>query len=163
MVSYVTWCHVTPAWPSRFNASATNATINLENVIQYFRASSFALASPAYNNTLARTSISDTKDSTPLPEFMEYSPFRKCVDGVTENALAIVNTIPGLTPLDKFIQALAIGGIFICGAMILVLTLIFGIMIGFRTAFQTWLYGDVNAISLARVNRPTELRYENYP
>ncbi|KAG8765997.1 hypothetical protein FRC16_007799, partial [Serendipita sp. 398] len=88
-------------------------TFKLENMIQYFRASSFALASLAYTNTLVCTSISDMKDSTSLPEFMEYSPSRERVDGVTENALAIVNTIPGPTPMDKFIQALGIGGIFI--------------------------------------------------
>ncbi|KAG8810986.1 hypothetical protein FRC19_004164, partial [Serendipita sp. 401] len=163
MVSYVTWCHVTPAWPSRFNASATNATIKLENVIQYFRASSFALASPAYNNTLARTSISDTKDSTPLPEFMEYSPFRKCVDGVTENALAIVNTIPSLTPADKFKLALTVSGIFICGAMLFALALIYATLLILREKFSKWLYGDPFVMDRVRRERETELRYENHP
>ncbi|KAG8845402.1 hypothetical protein FRB91_001819 [Serendipita sp. 411] len=163
MVSYVTWCHVTPAWPSRFNASATNATIKLENVIQYFRASSFALASPAYNNTLARTSISDTKDSTPLPEFMEYSPFRKCVDGVTENALAIVNTIPSLTPVDKFKLALTVSGIFICGAMLFALALIYATMLILREKFSKWLCGDPYVMDRVRRERETELRYENHP
>ncbi|KAG8822896.1 hypothetical protein FRC18_010870 [Serendipita sp. 400] len=95
MISYVTWCHVTPAWPSKFDPTSPNSTIKLENVIQYFRASSFALSSPAYSNAFARISYSDTKDSTPLPETMEHSPFRKCVDEVTENALAIVNKPPG--------------------------------------------------------------------
>ncbi|KAG8839263.1 hypothetical protein FRB91_007116 [Serendipita sp. 411] len=76
MISYRTWCHVTPAWPSKFDPMSLNSMIKLDNVIQYFRASSFALASPAYNNTFARTSASDTTDSTPLPDVMERSPFR---------------------------------------------------------------------------------------
>ncbi|KAG8761984.1 hypothetical protein FRC15_008735, partial [Serendipita sp. 397] len=42
MISYVTSCHVVPAWPSRFDPTSTNSTVKLENVIQYFRASSFA-------------------------------------------------------------------------------------------------------------------------
>ncbi|KAG8810950.1 hypothetical protein FRC17_002692 [Serendipita sp. 399] len=104
MVSYVTWCHVLPAWPSRFDPKSPNATIKLENVIQYFRASSFALASPAYINTLARSSISDTKESTPLPDVIEYSIFRKCVDGVTANALAILNKPPDTTITNRIIS-----------------------------------------------------------
>ncbi|KAG8823244.1 hypothetical protein FRC17_009377 [Serendipita sp. 399] len=163
MVSYVTSCHVTPAWPTRFNASAANAPIKLENVIQYFRASSFALASPAYTNTLARTSISDTKESTPLPEFMEYSPFRKCVDSVAENALAIMNTIPDDTPMDKFVQSLIIGGIFICGAMLGLLLLIGAACVGLRRAFWNWQYGDPYVIDRVRTERQNEMRYENYP
>ncbi|KAG8815451.1 hypothetical protein FRC18_001498 [Serendipita sp. 400] len=163
MISYVTWCHATPAWPSRFNASATDAPIKLENVIQYFRASSFALASPAYNNTLARTSKSDTKDNTPLPEFMEYSTFRKCVDDVTENALAIVNTIPGPTPLDMFVDALNVGGIFICGGMLFCLLVIGGILVTIRAVCQTLLYGDPDTIARARQERRNELVYENHP
>ncbi|KAG8823246.1 hypothetical protein FRC17_009379 [Serendipita sp. 399] len=163
MVSYATWCHVTPAWPTRFNPSAPNATIKLENVIQYFRASSFALASPAYTNVLARTSTSDTKESTPLPEFMEYSPFRKCVDGVAENALAIVNMISDFTPLEKFVDSLIIGGIFICGAMIALLMGGFLLLVELRIMFQNWFYGDVETIMRVQERRRQELRYENHP
>ncbi|KAG8841264.1 hypothetical protein FRB91_005186 [Serendipita sp. 411] len=163
MVSYVTWCHVTPAWPSRFNASATDAPIKLENVIQYFRASSFALASPAYTNTLARTSISDTKDSTPLPEFIEYSPFRKCVDGVTENALAIINTIPGPTHTEKFISALAFAGWAIIPIMCYLLFFVFLYLAHLRNKLQKRIYGDPELVGRARGNRQTELTYENYP
>ncbi|KAG8809548.1 hypothetical protein FRC18_004501 [Serendipita sp. 400] len=94
MISYVTWCHVIPAWPSKFDPTLPNSTIKLENVVQYYRASSFALASPTYNNTFARIPNSDTKDSTPLPDVMEYSPFRKCIDNVTKDALAIMNKPP---------------------------------------------------------------------
>ncbi|KAG8823245.1 hypothetical protein FRC17_009378 [Serendipita sp. 399] len=163
MVSYVTWCHVTPAWPTRFNASAADTTIKLENVIQYFRASSFALASPAYNNTFARIGDSGSKESTPLPEFMEYSPFRKCVDHVAENALAIVNKIPSSTPLQRFVSALAGAGVFICGIMLFLLLNGLLLLAEVRAKFQKWIYGDRNIPRRVQDERRQELQYENYP
>ncbi|KAG8805606.1 hypothetical protein FRC19_007782 [Serendipita sp. 401] len=128
-------------------------------MIQYFRASSFALASLAYTNTLVCTSISDMKDGTSLPQSMEYSPFRERVDGVTENALAIVNTIPGPTSMDKFIQALGIGGIFIFGAVFYILCYTYGVLANLRVKLWKWRYGDPKV----RRARHVELRYENYP
>ncbi|KAG8830428.1 hypothetical protein FRC18_008111 [Serendipita sp. 400] len=108
MISYVTWCHILPAWPSKFDPALSNSTIKLENVIQYFRASSFALATPAYNNTFARqttTTPSSDEPSSPLPESIQYSPFRLCIDNVTFNALAIMNQPPSHDPLtDVFVR-----------------------------------------------------------
>ncbi|KAG8821658.1 hypothetical protein FRC19_007467 [Serendipita sp. 401] len=163
MVSYVTWCHVTPAWPSKFDPSLPNATTKLENVVQYFRGSSFALASPGYNNTFARTTNSETKESTLLPDFMEYSPFRKCVDNVTESALAIVNKPPGATSVDKFISVLAIGNMIVVCPMIFILVFIGALLSVWRASFQVWLYGDPLLIQQARENRQVEMRYERYP
>ncbi|KAG8775589.1 hypothetical protein FRC15_000442 [Serendipita sp. 397] len=163
MVSYVTWCHVTPAWPSRLNPSLPNATIKLENVVQYFRGSSFALASPGYNNTFARTTNSETKESTPLPGFMEYSPFRKCVDSVTENALAIMNTIPGETGVDRFVDALALGNVVVVGSMVIALGMIGALLLQMRKRFQLYLYGDPLLVQQARQNRQAEIQYERYP
>ncbi|KAG8841052.1 hypothetical protein FRC20_005272 [Serendipita sp. 405] len=94
---------------------------------------------------------------------MEYSPFRKCVDGVTENALAIVNTIPSLTPVDKFKLALTVSGIFICGAMLFALALIYATLLILREKFSKWLYGDPFVMDRVRRERETELRYENHP
>ncbi|CCA73738.1 hypothetical protein PIIN_07693, partial [Serendipita indica DSM 11827] len=54
LISYVTWCHASLAWPTRFDPTSPNATVKLENVLQYYRASSFALASPAYSNPNSR-------------------------------------------------------------------------------------------------------------
>ncbi|KAG8794523.1 hypothetical protein FRC17_008283, partial [Serendipita sp. 399] len=161
MISFVTECHVTPAWPSRFDPSSPNAPIKLENVIQYFRASSFALASPAYNNTFARTpSRFDTmKNSTRLSEFMEYSPFRKCVDGVTENALAIMNPPPGRTELDEFVRALMYAGVFIVIGILLFLAYAYRVVHHLRSRFQRWLYGDRERVRLARPERENELLY----
>ena len=94
MISLVTWCHTTPAWPKKFNPLAANATIRLENVIQYYRASSFALTSPLYNNTLARVRDANSQESTPLPNSIVTSEYRKCLDGVIANALPIMNKPP---------------------------------------------------------------------
>ncbi|KAG8811449.1 hypothetical protein FRC17_002449 [Serendipita sp. 399] len=121
MISYVTWCHITPAWPSRFDPTRPNSTVRLENVVRYYRASSFAISSPNYNNTFSRSSLSDSTESTPLPPLIEYSPFLKCIDDVTFNALAILNRPPGPTPLGKFVQALAYGHIYFIGAALGVL------------------------------------------
>ncbi|KAG8781275.1 hypothetical protein FRC16_002894 [Serendipita sp. 398] len=166
MVSYVTWCHVTSAWPSKFDPSSPNAAIRMENVIQYFRGSSFALTSPTYNNSFARMSNSELKESTPLPELMEYSPFRKCVDNVTENALAIVNMVPDLTPIGKFVLALSIAGFIICLLMYIVFGAgVYGLMVLMlvaRTTFQNWVYGTTPPQQL-QWSREEEMRYENYP
>ncbi|KAG8852008.1 hypothetical protein FRB91_007103 [Serendipita sp. 411] len=124
MISYVTSCHVAPTWPSRFDPTSTNSTVKLENVIQYFRASSFALASPAYNNTFAHTSNSETKDSTPLPDFIEHSPFRECIGDVTENALAIMSKPPKTVFPDYLIVVFVFlgGGMFGLAVTILIYT-----------------------------------------
>ncbi|KAG8834083.1 hypothetical protein FRC20_007531 [Serendipita sp. 405] len=178
MVSYVTWCHVAPAWPSKFDPTSPNSTIKLENVIQYFRASSFALASPAYNNTLARTSISDTRDSTPLPEAMEHSPFRKCIDEVTENALAIVNKPPDHRLSSILISVFFSTGFFVIVALAYMLCAIFCILL----AIRKWLWsGPLSYLSKLKERmfpdpeikrremeaikeaRRREISYESYP
>jgi hypothetical protein len=92
MISLVTACHVTPAWPSKFIPTSSNSTIRIENVIQYYRASSFALAYRGYNNTLSL----DNAGGTPLPEAVTYSKFMRCIDDTIINALPIMNTGAGL-------------------------------------------------------------------
>ncbi|CCA75115.1 hypothetical protein PIIN_09099 [Serendipita indica DSM 11827] len=94
MISFVTWCHVKPAWPTKFDPLSPNTPIRLENVFQYYRASSFALASTLYNNTFARTSIANSTESSPLPAQVEYSDYRQCVDSVISNALPVMNKPP---------------------------------------------------------------------
>jgi hypothetical protein len=93
MTSFVTWCHVTPAWPTIYEPGNSTNTIGIENVIQYYRASSYALAVEAYNNTRALNSSTDTSnaDFDPLPDFVTNSTFRQCLDGVIANALPIID------------------------------------------------------------------------
>ncbi|KAG8809731.1 hypothetical protein FRC17_003271 [Serendipita sp. 399] len=168
LVSYVTSCHVVPAWPSRFDPRLSNSTIKLENVIQYFRASSFALASPAYNNTHAHLppspspSPSTTNDSSsPLPELIEYSPFRRCIDDVTYHALAIMNKPPGTTPLQRFILALKVAAPFILTGFLYVPLLAFlGIA---ELRFWLWEFLFPERMDRIRAARQSEFPYENYP
>ncbi|KAG8770082.1 hypothetical protein FRC19_000629 [Serendipita sp. 401] len=166
MISYVTWCHVTPAWPSRFDPTTANATVKLENVIQYFRGSTFALATPMYNNSFARIPDSGTTESSPLPEFMEYSPFRKCLDGVTENALAIVNKPPiDITSIliivftSTWFITLSVG--------VVVITLTFAFLVGIIVKVRECIFPDPaierRRLEAARERRRQETIYENYP
>jgi hypothetical protein len=94
MTSIVTWCHATPLWATIFDPETS--PIKPENVIQYYRASSFALAFKGYNNTFARTANTEASitESTPLPDFIEHSPFRQCLDHVIMDALPIVDQQP---------------------------------------------------------------------
>jgi hypothetical protein len=92
MTSFCTWCHATPAWPTRFNPTGNDSLIKIENVFQYYRASSFALAYKGYNNSFALTTNTEASydQSDPLPDVVEYSPFRQCLDGVVANAIPII-------------------------------------------------------------------------
>lgn len=88
----VNWCHATPLWPSSFNPLTT--TIKPENVIQYYRSSSFALSYPGYHNSFAVGS-QDTQqsfgESTPLPSAIISSPFLKCINETIGAALPIID------------------------------------------------------------------------
>ncbi|KAG8833587.1 hypothetical protein FRC18_003400 [Serendipita sp. 400] len=167
MISYVTWCHVTPAWPSRFVPASENSTVKLENVIQYFRASSFALATPAYNNALARSSISNSMDSSPLPQYIQYSPFRQCIENVTADALAIANDPNKLGPLQMFTVVMSIGGFWICSIILFILIPFIQIIMPVRAQIQKKIWGDPRIIAQTRQNthqnREIEMRYQRYP
>ncbi|KAG8818919.1 hypothetical protein FRB91_009062 [Serendipita sp. 411] len=160
LISYVTWCHVVPVWPSKFDPTLSNSLVKLENVIQYFRASSFALASPAYNNRFARQSMTEGT-SSPLPDLIEYSLFRRCVDDVTYHALAIMNRPPELTPLGRFVRALTVAPIFLPFAVFVALALIFHAIAVLR--LWMWEYMFPERMDRFRAARQSEFPYENYP
>ncbi|KIM27320.1 hypothetical protein M408DRAFT_54657, partial [Serendipita vermifera MAFF 305830] len=87
------WCHAKPQWPQAFSPSAPgNATTQPkpENVIQYYRASSFALTFAGYNNTAALGSASSTA-SVPLPGAIVNSPFLACINDTIAVALPILD------------------------------------------------------------------------
>lgn len=94
MTSIVTWCRATPMWPTIFDPETS--PVKLENVFQYYRASSFALAFKGYNNTFARepNTGATIEQSTPLPDVLKTSQFLQCVDGVIMDALPIVDGPP---------------------------------------------------------------------
>ncbi|CAG7851151.1 SubName: Full=Uncharacterized protein {ECO:0000313/EMBL:CCA75194.1} [Serendipita indica DSM 11827] len=89
LVSYVTWCHADLAWPTRFDPLSPNATVKMENVLQYYRASSFALASVSFTNPQARNVSYD--GTYAIPDRIKDSPFWQCLDSTTASALPIMN------------------------------------------------------------------------
>lgn len=96
MLSMINWCQATPAWPILFDPKGVSPTIRPQHVIQYYRASSFALVHPSYNNTRALDTASPSSDSEsdPLPDQLANSSFRACVDGAIANAIPILDRIP---------------------------------------------------------------------
>jgi hypothetical protein len=161
MVSFVTWCKAVPTWPSKFQPASTNSTAKVENVINYYRASTFALASPNYNNTLARNAPTDPSSSTPLPDTIKYSQFWKCLDGVVSNALIIMNPPPPKpTPLGVTLGI--IFGIF--GIPIIIfLAWCLSVLISWFDAIKRRVERGKAAKRAAAERRKAALAYENYP
>ena len=114
MASMVDWCHAEPIWPEAFNPAvdaigvAGNVTgrgvkFHPGNILQYYRASTFALAHPAYNNSYAHpplnTSTLFTYDqSTPLNTVMAYSAWLRCINETIADALPILDARPPENP-----------------------------------------------------------------
>ena len=141
LTNMVNWCDAEPKWPELFEPA--NNTIGVAgnntnqgvifhpgNVLQYYRASSFALAHPKYNNTYAHpplnTSTLFTHDqSTPLNDVMKFSTWLKCINETIADALPILDAPPTATSsaLDGgTIVGLVFGGIMgfiIVGAAVL--------------------------------------------
>jgi hypothetical protein len=99
-----------------FNSSDPLEPVHFENVIQWYRASSFALAYKGYNNSYALPPLNETADlswgdSTPLPEALQYSPFLQCINGTISAALPIIDQAP--PPLSEGqIAGIVVGSIF---------------------------------------------------
>ncbi|PVF92620.1 hypothetical protein CPB86DRAFT_877743 [Serendipita vermifera] len=176
MISLVTWCHATPAWPSKFDPTNPNSTIKIENVLQYYRASSFALAFQGYNNTFARVANTSAtlEQSAPIPDLVRDSGFWECLDAVTANALAIMNRAQSDKP-EQTIGGIMAGvfgslGLFILallGWLLVILYLVIvacikGIANDFRERRQRRIAIKENAERLKR-ERLATLAYENYP
>lgn len=99
MTSMVTWCHAIPAWPSLFDPTSLTS-VRPENIIQYYRASSFALAYLGYNNTFALNNTStEATESDPLPNDILNSTFRSCVDAAIADAIPILDQPRKKTPV----------------------------------------------------------------
>lgn len=104
MVIIFRWtCGTASRWPlfEPFDPSKNGSTIartKPENVLQYYRASSFAIASSQYTNQFAIGSV-DTQqsfeDSTPLPSGIADSSFFQCLNE------SIGRELPLMEPLTK--------------------------------------------------------------
>ncbi|KIM20531.1 hypothetical protein M408DRAFT_333944 [Serendipita vermifera MAFF 305830] len=120
MISLFKVCDVAPAWPSKFEPTSPNSTLRIENVIQYYRASSFALASPLYNNSYARTNRNtESMENSPIPDVIRLSKFHQCIDDKIVDALAIMNWPPN-PAWDRaitYIIAFSLSGLPILGVL----------------------------------------------
>ncbi|KIM27317.1 hypothetical protein M408DRAFT_49405, partial [Serendipita vermifera MAFF 305830] len=88
------WCHAKPQWPQAFSPTASgNATTQPkpENVIQYYRASSFALTFAEYNNTAALGAAASSTASVPLPDLIVNSSFLACINDTIAVAQPILD------------------------------------------------------------------------
>ena len=107
LTNMVDWCHAKPNWPELFDpandaigvaGNNTNQGVKFHpgNVLQYYRASTFALAHPAYNNSYAHSPLNISTlfthdQSTPLNDVMKYSTWLKCINETIANALPILD------------------------------------------------------------------------
>ena len=104
----VDWCHVQPNFIRRFDPSLSSNTSSStqprpENVIQYYRASSFAISYSGYQNTFALGSSNPTtsqsfSDSSPLPSSISTSAFLHCINSTIGTALPIANPVEAKKP-----------------------------------------------------------------
>jgi hypothetical protein len=126
----VWWCHAVPRWPRAFEvvaASSNNNSIRPESVIQYYRASSFALVYTGYNNSFAINSTSQTIDydqSTPLPSSIANSQFLNCINHTIGAAIPIIDSPPGKALSSGAIAGITIAtviGIFLLVVLYLIL------------------------------------------
>ena len=148
LTNMVDWCQAEPIWPELFEpandaigvaGNNTNQGVKFHpgNVLQYYRASTFALAHPAYNNSYAHpplnTSTLFTHDqSTPLNDVMKYSTWLKCINETIANALPILDAPPTTSPV---LDAGTIAGTVFAGIMG------FGLFGVFVLVMCAWMYG----------------------
>ena len=168
MASMVDWCHAEPIWPEAFdpakdaigvagNATGQGVKFHPGNILQYYRASTFALAHPAYNNSFAHpplnTSTLFTHDqSTALNDVMKSSAWMKCINETIADALPILDAPPVPMPsaaTDAIIASCTIGPWIILGLILL------------------WLSGWIPRIrqrrQAARSQRRKICKFQNYP
>jgi hypothetical protein len=115
MTDLVDHCHVTPQWPKAFDPTAANST-KPDNVMQYYRGSSFALTYSSFNNSVSG------KAWEPLPSPLGTSAFLHCVNDTIAAALPLMDTLPKKARL----KAAAIVGIVIGGIVFFILVYIIG-------------------------------------
>lgn len=109
-------CNVQNLTISSFNSSALLEPVHFENVIQWYRSSSFALAFQGYNNSYAFPSLNETSslgwnDSTPLPDPLQYSPFLQCINETITAALPILDGEPSSTLSNGQIAGITVGSV----------------------------------------------------
>ncbi|PVF97197.1 hypothetical protein CPB86DRAFT_786207 [Serendipita vermifera] len=76
--------------------NSSTAPPQVQNIVQYYRASSFALAYTNYTNTYAVAPLNETTEvgwgnSTVLPDLLTHSAFLQCVNSTLVDGLPILN------------------------------------------------------------------------
>lgn len=87
-------CGVSPASIVPFNSSDPSLPFHIQNVMQWYRSSSFAFVYTGYNNTYAFAPLNETSsldESTPLPEPQLDSPFVQCINNTITASIAILD------------------------------------------------------------------------
>jgi len=103
--TYPYGCNVQNLTIVPFNSTDPAAPVRFESVIQWYRASSFALVFEGYNNSYALPPLNKTADlgwdeATALPTALQYSPFLQCINATIAAALPILDSDsppPGLS------------------------------------------------------------------
>ena len=166
LISYVTWCQASPAWPTPFDPNSSNATVKPENVLQYYRASSFALASPSYNNSNSRNASYHPTGEW-IPENIKTSPFWQCLDSTTASALPIMNPPPKTPKYEVFLSIMIPMWFIFAGVGLMILFGIVIICFLIREKLWNWRYEKEQREELERRRRQlrdeTEFQYERFP
>ena len=97
----VDYCHATMNWPKPL---ISNSTVQ-KTAIQYYRASSFALAYAGYNAT-------DSSSFPPLPTSIANSAFLRCVNHTIGEAIPILDAPPNKKLSDGVVVGIVIAAIF---------------------------------------------------
>jgi hypothetical protein len=91
-------CSVKNLGPYSLNTASDNGTlpVKFQNVIQWYRSSSFALAYAGYNNSYAVAPLNETgtlgwNDTAPLPTQQVNSAFLRCINNTITAALPILD------------------------------------------------------------------------
>jgi hypothetical protein len=77
-----------------FNSSDPTLPFQVQNVMQWYRSSSFALAYTGYNNTYATAPLNETTtldNSSPFPADQVNSPFLRCLNTTISASIAILD------------------------------------------------------------------------
>ena len=164
LTNMVDWCHAEPNWPELFEpannaigvaGNNTNQGVKFHpgNVLQYYRASSFALAHPKYNNTYAHpplnTSTLFTHDqSTPLNDVMKFSAWLKCINKTVADALPILDAPPATS---SGLDGGTIAGIVLAGIIA------FGIFVFFVQLIHFWMHGVYMEKVISRIRQKRQL------
>jgi hypothetical protein len=118
------------------NATDNSSLPRPEQIIQYYRASSFALSLDGYNNTMALSSNTPSSNTsqpanmtqTPLPTNLNQT-FLDCLNSTIGNELPLVDPPQGLSTLE--IQAIIAGSVFVAVLALFFIAKCFGYLEGY--------------------------------